>query len=167
MTDAVIQAAAREFNALPESVQNWIDAPDEFGARLGNNEDVVIALALRPFARLSPEAASRELERIRSGPAYAKGDPIAVAKARMLNLVIAGKSTEPKAPTAPPQPRAFGTRGGDDVQARVGAKSAAELRAELKALQDPKSELFSSDGPKRKRAIARRQEIQAQLGGSP
>jgi hypothetical protein len=75
--EAVIRAAAREFNALPESVRNWIDAPDEYGARLGNNENVVLALALRPFARLSPDAARAELERIRSGAAYAGGAPVA------------------------------------------------------------------------------------------
>ena len=111
--EAVIRAAAREFNALPESVRNWIDAPDEYGARLGNNENVVLALALRPFARLSPDAARAELERIRSGAAYAGGAPVAVAKARMLSLVIA--SAQPQAPTAQPTPerRAFGTRGGD------------------------------------------------------
>ncbi len=166
--EAVIRAAAREFNALPESVRNWIDAPDEYGARLGNNENVVLALALRPFARLSPDAARAELERIRSGAAYAGGAPVAVAKARMLSLVIA--SAQPQAPTAQPTPerRAFGTRGGDPAFPTGGTQAAAALRKELdglsRGLMDPKHE-FASNPKKRRAAIQRRQDINTQLAG--
>jgi hypothetical protein len=71
-------------------VREWIDRDvDGTGRRIGNHPDLVVGLALRAFAQLSPEAAQRDLDQIRKSPAYAQGDKLAVAKARMLNIVLA------------------------------------------------------------------------------
>jgi hypothetical protein len=167
---AVIQAAAKEYNALPERVRNYLSAPNEHGDRIENHPAAVIALALRGFARLAPEAAEKEMGRLRGSEAFTSGDKLTLDKVRMLAHVIAGK--KPEAPR-PPQPNRgivykredYGTRGGDPAHPGQGTQAAAALRAELKKLQAKDSDLFSSDGPKRKRAIARRQEIHALLEG--
>jgi hypothetical protein len=52
----------------------------------------------------------------------------------------------------------------DRITSPVAHQSAAELRKELDALNDLKSDLHSSDGVKRGKAIKRRQAIKAQLG---
>lgn len=132
----------------------------------------MISLAFRSFARLSPEAAEKEMGRLRSSESFLTGDKLTLDKVRALAFVIAGK--RPEAPSAPQPNRgivykkesqAFGTRGGDPAHPGQGTQAAAALRAELNKLQAKDSDLFSSDGQKRKRAIARRQEINAQLEG--
>jgi hypothetical protein len=165
MANTLMDQAAKEFARLPESVRRWIDADvDGTGNRIGNHPALVEGLALRAFARLSPEAAQRDLDQIRASKGYQAGDKLSVAKARMLQIVISrAQGSQPSAPA--PRGKAFGTRG-DDVAAGQGSQAAAALRAELKAMSDTKSDLFSSDGAKRKRAVARRQEIVSQLGGN-
>ena len=99
------------------------------------------------------------------------GDKLTLDKVRALAFVIAGKKPEPQSAPQPnrgivyPKDRAYGTRGGDPSYPTQGTQAAAALRAELQAIQSPKSDLFSSDGQKRKRATARRQEINAHLEG--
>lgn len=172
MADTLMEAARREFHALPQDVQAWLEHHGGDNRKLANHPALIEALGLRPFARLTPDAARAELDRIRQSTDWIQGNPLAVAKVKMLGFVIAGK--RPAAPRAPQPNRGivyrketpFGTRGGDAVHPGQGTQAAAALRAELATLQAKGSDLFSSDGPKRKRAIARRQEIHAQLEGS-
>jgi hypothetical protein len=173
MYGAVCQAAAREYAALPESVRAYLSAPNAHGDRLENHPAVVISLAFRSFTRLSPEAAEQEMGRLRSSEAFLTGDKLTLDKVRALAFVIAGK--RPAAPSAPQPNRGivykradYGTRGGDPSYPTQGTQAAAALRAELdvlsKSLYDSKGEM-ASNPKKRKAAIARRAEIQTQLGG--
>jgi hypothetical protein len=89
MADGLMDQAAKEFAKLPESVRGWIDADvDGTGRRIGNHPDLVVGLALRAFAQLSPEAAQKELAMVRQSTSYAQGDKLQVAKARMLQIVV-------------------------------------------------------------------------------
>jgi hypothetical protein len=173
MYGAVCQAAAKEFAALPESVRAYLSAPNDHGDRLENHPAIVISLAFRSFTRLSPEAAEQEMGRLRSSESFLTGDKLTLDKIRALAFVIAGK--RPQAPSAPQPNRGivfkradYGTRGGDPSYPTQGTQAAAALRAELdalsKSLYDSKGEM-ASNPKKRKAAIARRAEIQTQLGG--
>jgi hypothetical protein len=163
---AIRAAAAKEFNSLPEAVRDWIDAPNEHGDRLGNHIGVVVALALRQYARLSPEAARKEIDAIKAEPGYWRGDRLAIDKVRLLASIAARPSGRTQS-AASPQPRALGTRGGDDVHVGPTHQTRDELRRELAALNQLGSDLHSSDGQRRKRAVARRQDIVKQLRGNP
>jgi hypothetical protein len=88
MADAVMNAAKAEYDKLPQKVREWIDADQGNGRRLGNHPDVVLGLALRPFARLSADAAAKELATIRKSADYQIGNKLSVAKANMLQLVV-------------------------------------------------------------------------------
>jgi hypothetical protein len=172
MANALMDTAAREFASLPADVRAWIDHDHGDGRKLGNSPALVEGLALRPFARLSHEAAQAELNRIRNSKEYTAGDRLAVSKARMLSIVL----SRPAAASAPqpgtrgivyPKPgNTWGSR--DAALPTQGTDAAKALRAELtalsKSLYDQKGEL-SRNPEKRKRAVARRAEIQTQLGG--
>lgn len=96
MGDALMEAARKEFHALPKDVQAWLEHDHGDGRKLANHPALVAGLALRPFARLSQDAARAELDRIRQSADYVQGNPLAVQKARMLNIVLAGKGTAEK-----------------------------------------------------------------------
>jgi hypothetical protein len=89
MADGLMDQAAKEFAKLPENVRGWIDADmDGTGRRIGNHPDLVVGLALRAFAQLSPAAAQKELAMVRHSPAYLQGDKLQIAKAHMLQIVV-------------------------------------------------------------------------------
>ena len=172
MAGAIMNAAKTECDKLPAKVRQWLDADQGNGRRLGNHPDVVLGLALRPFAKLSADAAAKELATIRSSADYQMGNKLSIAKASMLQLVVErGKNAAPDPkPQAPgiisPKPgHTWGTR--DAAYPTQGTDAAAKLRAELntlsRSLTDSKSDL-SSNPKKRKEAIDRRQEINAKLG---
>ena len=97
-----MSAAKAEYDKLPAKVQAWIDQDHGNGHRLGNHPDVVLGLALRPFARLSVDAAAKELATIRKSAAYQNGDKLAVAKTNMLQLVTN------RTPQGTPKPKSSG-----------------------------------------------------------
>jgi hypothetical protein len=169
LADAVLRSAAEQFRSLPAPVKEWLDRDLGDGSRLGNHPSVIEGLALRQYAQLTPARAQAELETLRSSKTYGQGGPLEKAKLHLLGLVAA-RGTQPPAPAAQRQPerRAFGTRGGDPAFPTGGTEAAAKLRAELNALSrglmDPKHE-FASNPKKRRAAIQRRQDINAQLGG--
>jgi hypothetical protein len=171
---AIVAAAAKEFHALPDSVKAWIDDANEHGDRKGNNPAFVVGLALRAYARLSPEAAQRELANLRKEPGYAAGDQLIKDKVAMLNYVIAGSPQQQvndrmhREGGRTPKP-AFSTGGVDDVMlSTLTAMSGDQMRAEMKKLTadltDTRGEL-SSNPKKRKAAIARRAALMQKLSG--
>lgn len=166
MYGAVCQAALKEYNALPAQAREYLNKPNEYGDRLESHPAVVIALAFRSFSRLSPEAAEKEMGRLRSSKEFVTGDRLVLDKVRALAHVIAGKRETPQ---ATPQTRGrgivFPTRGSEPSNPSQGSQASAALRKELNQLQAKNSDLFSSDGVKRKRAVARRASIQSQLSG--
>ena len=87
MAKPIMDTAAAEFARLPEKVKAWLDADMGADRKLSNHPDVILGLALRPFARLSVEAAQKELATIRRSAAYQTGEALAIAKANMLQLV--------------------------------------------------------------------------------
>jgi hypothetical protein len=170
MADALLAQAVKEAAALPPSVRAWLDRDMGFGRRLGNSVPIVEALALRQFARQTPDAAKRELDQIRASKSYQDGDKLSIAKARILQIVIGRAQPQPSVDA--PQSnrgvfpkRAESSRGDDDVHVGPTHQTRDELRRELAALNRLGSDLHSPDGQRRKRAVARRADIIAQLGG--
>jgi hypothetical protein len=96
MANTIMDTAKAEFDRLPAKVKAWLEQDQGNGRRLGNHPDVVLGLALRPFARLSAESAAKELATIRKSAAYQNGDKLAVAKANMLQLVTNRTQQEAK-----------------------------------------------------------------------
>ncbi len=169
---AIIAACAKEFASLPTSVKKWLDAPDEYGNRLGNNPQVVVALALRQYARLSPEAAAKEMGQLRVSAAYQSGDKLAISKMHMLTLVAAGSPQQQERDRyreGGRTPKQFGTMSTEDAPARVGHQTAEQMRAEMRKLSldlvDTRGDLAKN--PKRRAAaLQRRAQLMAQLGGA-
>jgi len=129
-------------------------------AHVANNPNVVVGLALRAYAQMSPERARAELVQIRSGKDYGtKTDPLERDKLHLLGI-IAARGQQPETP----QSKAYGTTG-QDAPPTQGTAASKALREELARLNAPGSDLWSSDAVRRKRAVARRQELQQQLGG--
>lgn len=167
MYPAVVRQAQQEYNALPAQARDYLNKPNEYGDRLENHVAVVIALAFRGFSRLSPEAAEQEMGRLRSSREFVTGDRLTLDKVRALAHVIAGKRETPATPQTRGRGIVFPTGGSEPVNPSQGSQAAKALRAELNKLQAKDSDLYSSDGVKRKRAVARRAAIQSQLGGQP
>jgi hypothetical protein len=152
---AILREASKHWQTLPDPVKVWLDADMGAGARLGNHPDVVVGLALRAYAQMSPERARAELVMIRSGKDYGtKTDPLEKDKLHLLNI-IAARGQQPASP--------FPTR--DAAPATQGTAASKALREELSLLKAQGSDLWSSDAARRKRAVARRADIIAQLGG--
>jgi len=79
----------------------------------------------------------------------------------VLNIVASqGQNAQPPRPR---RPRVG--YGGQDAPPTQGAAASKALREESERLNAPGSDLSSSDTVRRKRAVARRQELQQQLGG--
>jgi|RhiMetdeSRZDD1v2_1073273.scaffolds.fasta_scaffold185095_2 hypothetical protein len=131
--------------------------------RLGHSPNVVVGLALRAYAQMTPERARAELVQRRSAETYGQGGALEKDFLHILNIIAArGQGAQPQAPT--PQTKIWGTRS-EDAPPTQGTAVSQALRAELARLNAPGSDLWSSDAVRRKRAVARRQELQQQLGG--
>jgi hypothetical protein len=93
MASKVIEDAVSEFKRLPESVQRWLDTDHSDGRLVSNHPELIIALALKKngFTRLTPAAAQKELDSLRTQ----KLDALGKAKIKMLALIAAkGKTGE-------------------------------------------------------------------------
>lgn len=119
----------------------------------GNSPAVLLTLALaqRGQLRVSAEQAAAKVKEL-------AGDNtrLGIDTRRVLARLAQGRKD--------PQPQ-YSTSGQDKMYG-VGPKSKDELRAELAALNAPDADTFSSDGPRRKRAVTRRAQIIADLGGN-
>jgi hypothetical protein len=161
---AILREASKHWQRLPDKVKVWLDSDMGAGARLGNHPDVVVGLALRAYAQMSPERARAELVQRRGGEKYGQGGALERDILHILNIIAARGQQQSQRPETP-QSKMYGTTGEDALPTR-GSAAAKSLRAELARLNAPGSDLWSCDAVRRKRAVARRQELQQQLGGA-
>lgn len=128
----------------------------------GNSPTVLflLAQATRGTLALSNTAAKAKLAELSAAKSLSKAE---VDLRRILVRTTAQKSKAERTVQAQ-NLRAMNTLGGDDVM--FSAMSKAELRRELDSLQAPDSDLYSSDGPLRAKAIKKRMALQARLGGA-
>jgi hypothetical protein len=146
--DTIISEAQRMAAYLGKDFQAYLEQTG-----LGNSVAVVALLAanFRGDLSLTPEQARAKITELRKSDRAMERDVI--DRVKILNRVANPKSKQ--------EAQSFNTRG-DDVM--VGThQTAAELRAELKALQAKDSPLWGGDGPLRAKAVKRRAQIQADL----
>jgi len=69
---AIVTAAQAAFKQLPKGVQDYLDQPNPDNTRLTNSPSVLLMLALwgSGHTRLTPEAATKELQRLRTSKEY-------------------------------------------------------------------------------------------------
>ena len=89
---------------------------------------MVVGLALRAYAQMSPERARAELIQRRSGEKYGQGGALERDILHLLNIISA-RGQEPETP----QTKAYSTRGDDALPTR-GSTASQALRAELARL---------------------------------
>jgi len=147
IADAQIQA-----NAFGPDMKAYLAAT---GA--GNSPAVILLLAMqkRGELRYMPEQAAAKVKELRSSGKFSK---LNIDMSRVLTrLAQPAKSAQ--------QLAAYNTSGGDDVMVGMSHMTAAEARRELDALDAKDSDLFNSDGPRRAKAIKKRQALQQQIAG--
>jgi hypothetical protein len=155
----IVREAQQHWQSLPDSVKQWLDADMGAGARLGNHPDVVVGLALRSYAQMSPERARAELIQIRAGKDYGKRtDPLEQDKLHLLNIIAARGQQ-------PPQGSPFPTRDAGTPTSTVSPMVPKNsIRARLDAINaDP--DLMSADATKRGKLVRERAALMAKLAG--
>jgi hypothetical protein len=152
----IIEDARIMTKALGPDFAKWAD---ETGAGDSPAALFVLHCLKTGDMHLTAAEAAAKVKEIRSGKDGAT--PYGITRASVLSRIAHPSRRDSQ---QSPQTRAYSTSG-EDKMLGVGSQTAAELRRELKALNDINSDLHSSDGPKRARAVKRRQQIVQQLGG--
>ena len=145
--EAIILGAQEGFKKLPPGVQAWLDQPNAFGERLGNNPSVLVMLSLwnGGYSKLSREAAARELAQHRATKEYLAGDRFKLDKVRLLTMIATRGQSEEMA-----------------IPAKVAPAAKSSVEQEIAAIRK-NPDYLSMDAKKRKPLVERMGALQGQL----